>query len=503
MKKLLLIPAVLATLGFSLSSNNTAMTAAHAVEDTGYTLGVQEILRGVYNNNLQDVDHSDLTYGVKAGYLQNGTLSHMTTKGSGEGDMSKGKAVVDWGGARLSSGSNDRIILSFQARANMTISVSANVGEGWNEHSILSYYVAPVTYNEVVPTALTPFETYVGGASFTVEQLSLDVTLKTGETFYWEWGFEWDGRNFEVVDSKLAFTFKTNDVNTAVSTNIGIADIYDATAKAGGKMFTNGLVDYGMKFGDARTQTFVDVTTDVTTDGYKYVTPNGNGGVWWQIYTDVGEGFIFTFTAKSRVTINGHLTADSLGWIDAGVALNYIVVNNGVAKTVYSSQGFDKTTFSAPKDVELLPGETLYISVNGDYGKRNLMVQAQANCWFTVTEVVTTYGTRCILNLWPTLRATNEGSLCELSEADLETLNKLISIYDELSLEQQEIINRTMDADGYTIGQSIAYFRTYLSGSRNITLVNESNYTLLIVSAISLLAVALTIILRKRLVKSN
>ncbi|MCH5180866.1 MAG: discoidin domain-containing protein [Erysipelotrichales bacterium] len=92
---------------------------------------------------------------------------------------------------------------------------------------------------------------------------------------------------------------------------------------------------------------------------------------------------------------------------------------------------------------------------------------------------------------WKDLRALGNGDICGLVET--EEMARLLSWYDRLPSEDKRIVDETLDAQGNTIGSSVAYFKELLSSRENtngnnnstsgllLTFAKENKYTIAIV----------------------
>ena len=297
MKKRLFLPLLFVALGvfsFAPKSQNTQSVQAEGAATQTYL--AKTLIHDVWANRQADVNKETFTFGVKHGYVGDGNIQPMTrVEGGSGGNMQGNAAILDWDGGRMNSGSKDSVILTFTAHTRITISISApnEPSNDWPDNAYLNHYVLPVSYSLAKPTAITPTKTV---SSFAANDFNETFELRTGETYIWEWGFQWSGsRNFNHGDAQLQFAVTPNDANTAelASLNLNLENVVKNPANTnGGKFIETGLANYGMTFGKILTQEFVTPTIN----GENYVV-NGVGNAWWQLYAGLNTGFAFTFNA--------------------------------------------------------------------------------------------------------------------------------------------------------------------------------------------------------------
>lgn len=470
MKKRIFIPAVLAAVGVFAALLTPTVTQTAKAEAATYS--ARSLISAVWNNDQTEVAYGDFNFDVKSGNVANGTFLNMTKNTTNDGDMNgtNGMTCIDWAGKRFISMQDERIILSFEAVNTIQLSVSVTSMAGGIGDSVLRYFNGN---NELKSIA---------SADMSAENVNYTTTVNKGETFYLEWGFEWTGnwnRTWEFYNSGLSFSIE----RTAAKKTYTVSDVYVNSINNDGAFVEDSLVSYGMTFGDIANLSFVTPTVDKANG--TYTTTRGSGGSWWNIYTngtnngaDVVEGFAFTFTAKDCITIDLVHTDSNLGFIDTSVTISYLVRRGDTLRNVYEMNNFNYQTMSSNEPVEIVPGETLYIYIWGNWAARNINTEIATDFTFNLTEVVCSDSAKTLVKNWVAFRMENP-DFCTLDVEKQATLKSYIDAYDALSAEDKAVVGRTYDSlyngKEMTINDTADYFRTYNPDGISAVLTNNNN----------------------------
>ena len=482
MKKRLFLPLLFVALGvfsFAPKSQNTQSVQAEGAATQ--TLTAQTLVKEVWHNDQADVNKGLFTFGVRHGHVGDANFAPMTKSNTGSGGNMNGTvAFIEWDGARMVSGRKDSIIFAFTAHTRMTVTVSTPVlhSEDWVDNSYLNHYVAPVSYSLIKPTKLTASKTVSDFSTTSAFDATYD--LRTGETYFWEWGFEWEGsRNFFFAGAQLQFTIAANDENTAelASLNLNLENVVKNPAhKNNGNFIDTGLVSYGMTFGNVLNNQIATPTIN----GENYVV-NGVSQAWWKLFAGLNSGFAFTFTAKERVNVSMNV-ANLGGWVEQ-MQVYYVVARSGSQRIAYSCEGVSPLTAAnfSSVPVELVAGETLYFFVTsyGDNMERNIYSDSANDITFKVEEVKQTYNVFALTNDWLNFRA-NHADFCVLNTEDSATLDSYIVRFNNLTNEEKALVGRVYDSGNYTIADSVNYFTT-LNQQSNVASFATSNLTAIFV----------------------
>lgn len=496
MKKKFLIPVVLATVGL-FTAIGKPMVAQTAKAETN-NFSAQTLLKAAWNENAE-AKYDNFVFGVYSGNVAKGDLAKMTKSNISEGNFDSRipRAFIDWGGARMFSMLDERIVLSFTATTPINIATSVTSLEGGLQDSHARFFKGSEILKAVPLNGANP------------DDLSHTVDLAAGETFYFEWGFEWDGdwdRSFQFVNSGFSFTI-SDIAPIAREANYNVEHLYLNTIKNDGKFIEDTLVSYGMTFGNIKELQFVDPSVNKAENEEAYNTERGSGGRWWDIWTagtnegtNSVEGFAFTFNAKERVTINATHTG-GIGWIDSSVYVSYLVRRGDDLRLVYEQSSFSNETFTSNKMVELVAGDTLYIYIWGSWAARNFHCDSIDSLKVNVSEILLSEEAKNISNAWVALRQSNP-DFCKLDVEKQALLKDLISRYDALTAEEKEIVGRTYDTMVNTISETADYFRTYEPAGAFGTFQNNT-YVVVMFVAMSLLLAGFGVILLRNFKKKN
>ena len=513
MKKIILLPIVLATCGFAMLPVNKAIQTAEA-EETTINTTLKQVIKdfNVHSNGTvaEDLTNSLVTYGMRVGNPETGEYHKLTRKHDWNGDYYYNDMGVEWDAARLYAPVGSSFMVYF--KANTTVKFTANSGQPWgtSQHTSIKYYTALSTFE--CDEALTPVHTAVrGDGNWNPTDLAYETTILPGESFVWAWE-NTNGVELQTLEN-ISFTLTEVAEDTSVKTaSLTTLHVFDEVARLGGEDLSNDIASYGMRFGKLTPENPYSSEYTVDTNA-KSFTADGMTQVWWKLFTKAGNGFAFTITAKQRLTVNVNFKGYNSAYFDKVTTVSYSVVrNNKVVATVYSNNDFtgsfatDSVVLNYPSAIELIPGDSLYLGFNsigepaGD--AHNLMLGSYDNLTFDLQTVAISNKATALVKSWLSLRNKNSNDFCELTAKDSAKLAKLIETYYTLSTEDMAVVGRTLDVNQYTIADSIAYFEAKDASLKPLQLVKFEDNSLIaiicIAGSIAILATTLIVIKKRK-----
>lgn len=333
-KKILLSSILIAGLfsSFSLSQKETKITKA-SIENV---FSISDIFDNVYNNNLNDVnDNSLFSYG-----LRHGSISTSSGKGNGKilpgcvkfdlkdnGDFLISSSEYD-GGIKIDkstiySSDDDRIIIKIVAKENLIITNYANNDIDLKDltYTNINYYVFD-DYNEIGLNTWPDAKTKVNNINnLKKEDFYKEIFINKGQTFYWEWGYQYSGssRSWNIGKSGSDYNFKIEKDNytqkEVKNETYQYLDLIEQSASISGKDLvpnktiyssSQTLMTIGFRHGDVSNNDinyFSNITPTSlgrSNDGEPLSTFMQN----WRIATTKGDGAIIYLKALTNVRLN-------------------------------------------------------------------------------------------------------------------------------------------------------------------------------------------------------
>lgn len=333
-KKIGIVSLIIGCIAFSCLNKND-IHEFHAEDYESMTL--TNLLGTIYDNPNgidAEISNDSFTYSIRHGTIQTNNFNikpfEIKKEDGGNKIISStgGHARIEWKGINIYSAEDDRIIVKFKAKKTLEFKTYADTDTLYKagaDNAEIKYYLPNINYSE--EKQLSPDIVVKIDEVQEVSDFERIVTINPGQTFYWEFGFQWSGwdRNFmvgEFAGGKTNYTFAWKKTSTIE--NLAMSKIVSNVANNNGGLINGNLVDYNVKHGNAGELYIKDFDVVIsepvvlrTNDEYAYAEN-------WRIRSFHNDGIIFLFYVKGYSTLSIYREKLGSDFLDGAYVKIYI-----------------------------------------------------------------------------------------------------------------------------------------------------------------------------------
>lgn len=359
-------------------SVNTFVKEVNA-EDVKYEYYLEDIIKNIHDNDLDDISPTSLfSYGLRHGSLSTsssvgvnpinpGCIKYDSKDETGKYISSSTYAsFIKDDGTTIRSYNDDRFIVKFVAKENIIINTSIdekNISSTTNDTSINHYILT--NYNEIgLKDYPQPYSSINNLLTQNIKAFSRTFFIKKGDTFYWQWGFQFgnssDYREFNIGKTTCGYKFVISPDSykqkTVRNEQYRYIDLIERSAQIGGSDLIPGqttyysdqtLMEIGFAHGNIANGEIKKFTSNTLTC---LGTPNDNEPKTtfmqnWRMTSVNGDGAIIQLKALKKIRLNlsrQFFGNDSL----AGATLNFYKNNSLIYSKLFNGSTDRTSDFS-------------------------------------------------------------------------------------------------------------------------------------------------------------
>ncbi len=276
------------------------------------SITLTNLLGNIYDNPngiSSEIETENFSYSIRHGTIQtnNFNIKSFEIKEDSSGNKiiksAGGHARIEWKGINIYSSEDDRIIVKFKAKKTLEFKTYVNTNTLYlagTDDSEIKYYIPDASYDE--KKQLQPDILIKMNDVHNIFDLEKVITVNAGQTFYWEYGFQYSGwdRNFLVGEANhgktnYSFAWKQTTAHQDYALSTMVSDV----AHNGGNFVSKQFVNYSVKHGNVGEDYIKDF--EIITTSPDMLKDNNDNAIAenWQIRSKYNEGIIFLFDVKT------------------------------------------------------------------------------------------------------------------------------------------------------------------------------------------------------------